>query len=547
MSRAADFPTDHPAARWLVSIRWCLLAAGLAAELLGLTLRFNSPNAISGDLWWLQLASRAPTLIRIAIAFSGALFVLLAPRLQAIVEDAWQSAANHPWWPWLLLHLLAFVALYLAIAATFGDAATGGQLSGGRLAVCAGLGIVTAFFWLLALAPLHYWHAFLVRERLALAAAVAAGTTAWLATKLAELYWRPLATGTLFLAEHLLQLFYSDVESAPSQLVFGTSTFAVRVLPQCSGYEGIGLVTVFLALYLWLFRARIRFPQAFLLFPIGAVAIWLANALRIALLVAIGTSYSPELALGGFHSQAGWMSFAGLALGFVFITHRLRFFASLGPELLAEKINPVAAALLVPFLVLMASMMLTAAFSRGFDLLYPLRVLATGAALLWFHRVYMQWDWSWSWPSVGIGGAVFMVWMLLERFTPSDNWMLGASLAALSETAAVVWISFRVIGSVLIVPIVEEMAFRGYLLRRLVAADFERTEATQFTWMSFLLSSAAFGLLHGRWLAGMLAGAAYAYAVYRRGRLGDAVIAHMTTNGLIALCVLITATWSLWS
>jgi len=91
------------------------------------------------------------------------------------------------------------------------------------------------------------------------------------------------------------------------------------------------------------------------------------------------------------------------------------------------------------------------------------------------------------------------------------------------------------------------MAFRGYLLRRLSAADWEGVEASRFRLLPFLLSSAAFGLLHGRWIAAIIAGMAYALAYYRRGRLGDAVAAHVTTNGLIALWVLATGTWSLWN
>ena len=62
-----------------------------------------------------------------------------------------------------------------------------------------------------------------------------------------------------------------------------------------------------------------------------------------------------------------------------------------------------------------------------------------------------------------------------------------------------------------------------------------------------MLTSVLFGLLHERWLAGSLAGMGYALALYRRGQLGDAVIAHMTTNALIAIFVLTQAKWSLWS
>ena len=292
--------------------------------------------------------------------------------------------------------------------------------------------------------------------------------------------------GNVFLAEQLLRLVYSNVVSDQSQFLLGTPTFVVQIWAPCSGYEGIGLVTVFLAMYLWLFRARIRFPQAFLLFPIGWLAIWLTNALRIAALIAIGSSISPQLAVGGFHSQAGWISFVGLALGFVAVTYRMRFFASVGQDGEGDKINPIAAALLVPFLVLMGSMMVTAALSHGFDRLYPLRVLATAAALLWFRRVYAGWDWGWSWPSVCIGVAVFILWMALAQVTTGDDTTLRAGIGALGPSKTVAWIGFRVVGSVLVVPVVEEMAFRGYLLRRLAAADFLGAEASRFTWVSFL-------------------------------------------------------------
>jgi CAAX prenyl protease-like protein len=93
----------------------------------------------------------------------------------------------------------------------------------------------------------------------------------------------------------------------------------------------------------------------------------------------------------------------------------------------------------------------------------------------------------------------------------------------------------------------EELAFRGYLIRKLVAKDFENVPLGQFSWFSFMLTSILFGLLHERWVAGTLAGMGYALALYRRGQLGDAVIAHMTTNALIAIFVLTQAKWSLWS
>jgi exosortase/archaeosortase family protein len=68
----------------------------------------------------------------------------------------------------------------------------------------------------------------------------------------------------------------------------GTDEFWVRVLPVCSGYEGIGLIVVFLSAYLVGFRERFRFPQALLLLPIAIVAVWGLNVVRIVVLILVG-------------------------------------------------------------------------------------------------------------------------------------------------------------------------------------------------------------------------------------------------------------------
>ena len=145
---------------------------------------------------------------------------------------------------------------------------------------------------------------------------------------------------------------------------------------------------------------------------------------------------------------------------------------------------------------------------------------------------------------MGIG--VFAVWLVLEplaRATTTD----GGPFSQGPPGWLAVWLAVRIAGSVITVPLAEELAFRGYLTRRLQALDFEQVPAGKFTWISFVASSLLFGLLHGRWLAGTVAGMAYALAYYRRGRLADAVMAHAITNALIAAYVLATQSWSLWS
>jgi len=84
------------------------------------------------------------------------------------------------------------------------------------------------------------------------------------------------------------------------------------------------------------------------------------------------------------------------------------------------------------------------------------------------------------------------------------------------------------------------------LLRRLISANFDDLSAVRFTWLPFVVSSVLFGALHGRWLAGTVAGMCYAWAMSRRGRVEDPILAHAITNALIAAAVLILGHWELW-
>ena len=146
---------------------------------------------------------------------------------------------------------------------------------------------------------------------------------------------------------------------------------------------------------------------------------------------------------------------------------------------------------------------------------------------------------------MALGTAAFAVWVALEgvAIPKLDSPVTVVDGPGMPEgTWMTAWLFFRVVGSVLTVPLAEELAFRGYLTRRLIKAEYWSLPVGIFTWSSFLLSSALFGMLHGRWIAGTLSGMIFAIALYRRHELTDAVVAHATTNALIALFVLTRAT-----
>ena len=284
--------------------------------------------------------------------------------------------------------------------------------------------------------------------------------------------------------------------------------------------------------------------------PVGIVAIWFCNALRIVTLILIGTHISEEVAVKGFHSQAGWIGFTFVTLVVVYVALRTPQLAKVDRSAVAGNVKSAEfreTAYLMPMLVLIAVAMIVAACSSGFEALYPIKVLLGLLTLGFFLPTYRKLQWSWSWIAAANGAIVFVIWLLMEPSTNISGSTLSESLAELPPFWRTVWIVFRVFGAVAVVPLAEELAFRGYLLRRITSANFDTVDYRHTTWLAVAVSSILFGVLHGRWLAATVAGVFYAVATRRRGRLCDAVLAHTITNWLIAIYVLLTHSWQLWS
>jgi CAAX prenyl protease-like protein len=99
----------------------------------------------------------------------------------------------------------------------------------------------------------------------------------------------------------------------------------------------------------------------------------------------------------------------------------------------------------------------------------------------------------------------------------------------------------------MIVPLAEELAYRGYLMRRLTGSDFDAVAFAEVRWPALALAAAAFGLVHGTlWLPGILAGLAYGLLAIKTGSIGQAIAAHAVTNAWLACFVLAFNRWQLW-
>jgi hypothetical protein len=106
---------------------------------------------------------------------------------------------------------------------------------------------------------------------------------------------------------------------------------------------------------------------------------------------------------------------------------------------------------------------------------------------------------------------------------------------------------FRTLGCVAIVPLVEELFWRGWLGRWLVNSDFEKVSLGAYTRSAFWLSAFLFASEHGPyWEVGLLAGIAYNWWLMRTRNLADCVLAHAVTNACLSAHVLITGQWQYW-
>ena len=195
-------------------------------------------------------------------------------------------------------------------------------------------------------------------------------------------------------------------------------------------------------------------------------------------------------------------------------------------------------------MALVAASILASAFAPHDQWLYAVKVAAIGAALWWFRGAYIPLLSGASLSSVAIGLAVGALWIATDPGRGLET-PLGAWLASLPVWLAAIWLGLRAFGSIALVPVAEELAFRGYLARALVSTRFESVGFGEFRLLAFIGSSLAFGLMHQRWLAAFLAGAVYALLMYRTKRLSDPIAAHVASNAAIMVWAVAARQWSL--
>ena len=527
---------------WRFGLAVVLLACEKSA--LNFFVDFDAADAATGVGEYVRSAQHWG--LHCLVTFAAALALFAYVRADARLKDLnLQARGETLRLRWLAVHVALLVPLAALTFSFYGN--HGLQWSAALLAplwlLVATATVLTLFA---ALAPWNTWRNAATALGSLWFYAAATAIVAASAMQLSQLLWGPTTQITFELVDHILQPLIPSLHSNATTRVLDTGRFAVEVSYLCSGLEGAGLLLAFCCAWLVYFRHEYYFPRALIIIPIGLALLFALNVLRIAALVLIGHAGYADIAIYGFHSQAGWIAFNCTAAGIAYFSLRSSWFSRAAGPATPSVASHATAAYLLPFLTILAVGMLSRAASGSFETLYPIRLLAAALAIGYCWPKLRALDFHFTWRGIAVGVGVFGLWLVAARFlTHSSPAPLG--LAALSPLNRGLWIAARVIAAVVTVPIAEELAYRGYLLRRFKSADFDSVRFGAAGPWALLLSSIVFGAGHGTWwLPATAAGLLYGILPMRTERIGEAIAAHATTNGLIAVWVLLLQQWQLW-
>lgn len=228
--------------------------------------------------------------------------------------------------------------------------------------------------------------------------------------------------------------------------------------------------------------------------------------------------------------------------------------------MLNDLLTPASRARWLPFALFMFLLAIRGAWpadgSWGIDArwIYPVSVLLVGGSLLYFGRSYDELAWSNkpSWMhlllAVVAGVLVFKMWIAL-----TEAWMLleppSATFKPVDANGHLIWplVVFRWVGASLVVPVMEELFWRSFLMRWIDSpTDFQKIDPKQVSWMAVFMSSGVFALAHSQWLAAIITGVIYAWLYRRWGKLWVPVVAHAVTNGVLGVWVVLFGNWMFW-
>lgn len=182
--------------------------------------------------------------------------------------------------------------------------------------------------------------------------------------------------------------------------------------------------------------------------------------------------------------------------------------------------------------------------------LYPFQTLVCAGLLIYFWRCYEFHPLRRALFTIAIALVVFLLWIAPQQLLRFPPRLIGFNPDLLAGSPTLYWsnLILRFVRLVVVVPLVEEIFWRGFLLRYLIAERFETVAFGTFSWLSFSVVSVAFCFSHSQpdWPAALITGALYNCVAYRTKSLSSCVLAHALTNLTLGLWIVATKQWGFW-
>jgi len=184
-----------------------------------------------------------------------------------------------------------------------------------------------------------------------------------------------------------------------------------------------------------------------------------------------------------------------------------------------------------------------------------LRDLVLLASIIGFSRRFLPRGAPHWIASVALGVGVFVVWIAPDLLIPTwrssvifQNGLLGRVKTSIPpEELTPLMLALRTARAALLVPILEELFWRGWLPRWLQDNRFTRVPLGQYTPLAFWATAILFAAEHGPfWEVGLICGIIYNWWMKRTRSLGDLMLVHATTNFALSMYVIATDRWTFW-
>ena|SRR5437868_2776448 len=187
--------------------------------------------------------------------------------------------------------------------------------------------------------------------------------------------------------------------------------------------------------------------------------------------------------------------------------------------------------------------------------LYLIRFLIVVSVIGAVSWPYLSFRPSFPLASIAVGVAVFVIWVAPDLlFGYRHHWLFENALTGAAAPSLpphlksnISFIVLRVVSCAIAVPILEELFWRGWLMRWLIDNDFLKVPLGSYVPFSFWIVALLFASEHGPyWEVGLAAGIVYNWWIVRTRNLADCILAHGVTNAVLSGYVLVTGQWQYW-